>query len=66
VAGPKLRDTLAWLGIAVSGSGGQLQKLDLQGKIASTDKRPAVGDLAIDLDGQPAKGSGAVHLRGVH
>jgi uncharacterized protein involved in outer membrane biogenesis len=37
MAGPKLRDTLAWLGIDVSGvPADKLQKLDLQGKLAST------------------------------
>jgi uncharacterized protein involved in outer membrane biogenesis len=61
VAGPKLRDTLAWLGIDVSGvPADKLQKLDLQGKLASTANGLQIGDLAIDLDGQPAKGSGAV------
>ncbi|MGZ5910763.1 MAG: AsmA family protein [Reyranella sp.] len=61
VAGPKLRDTLAWLGIDVSGvPADKLQKLDLQGKLASTSGGLQISDLAIDLDGQPAKGSGAV------
>jgi uncharacterized protein involved in outer membrane biogenesis len=61
VAGPKLRDTLAWLGIDVSGvPADKLQKLDLQGKLASTANGLQISDLAIDLDGQPAKGSGAV------
>ena len=61
MAGPKLRDTLAWLGIDVSGvPADKLQKLDLQGKLASTANGLQISDLAIDLDGQPAKGSGAV------
>jgi uncharacterized protein involved in outer membrane biogenesis len=61
VAGPKLRDTLAWLGIDTSGvPADKLQKLDLQGKLASTANGLQITDLAIDLDGQPAKGSGAV------
>ena len=37
LAGPKLRDTLAWLGIDTSGvPADKLQKLDLKGKLAST------------------------------
>ena len=61
MAGPKLRDTLAWLGIDVSGvPAAKLQKLDLLGKLASTANGLQIADLAIDLDGQPAKGSGAV------
>jgi uncharacterized protein involved in outer membrane biogenesis len=61
VAGPKLRDTLAWLGIDVSGvPADKLQKLDLNGKLASSANGLQIGDLAIDLDGQQAKGSGAV------
>ena len=61
VAGPKLRDTLAWLGIDTSGvPADKLQKLDLKGKLASTANGLQISDLAIDLDGQPAKGSGAV------
>ena len=61
VAGPKLRDTLAWLGIDVSGvPADKLQKLDLNGKLASSANGLQISDLAIDLDGQQAKGSGAV------
>ncbi len=61
VAGPKLRDTLAWLGIDVSGvPADKLQKLDLNGKLASSVNGLQISDLAIDLDGQQAKGSGAV------
>jgi uncharacterized protein involved in outer membrane biogenesis len=61
VAGPKLRDTLAWLGIDTSGvPADKLQKLDLKGKLASAANGLQIADLAIDLDGQPAKGSGAV------
>jgi uncharacterized protein involved in outer membrane biogenesis len=61
VAGPKLRDTLAWLGIDTSGvPADKLQKLDLKGKLASAANGLQITDLAIDLDGQPAKGSGAV------
>ena len=61
VAGPKLRDTLAWLGVDVSGvPADKLQKLDLSGKLASAANGLQISDLAIDLDGQQAKGSGAV------
>jgi uncharacterized protein involved in outer membrane biogenesis len=61
LAGPRLRDTLAWLGIDVSGvPADKLQKLDLKGKLASTASGLQISDLAIDLDGQQATGSGAV------
>src|SRR5260370_33836432 len=60
VAGPKLRDTLARLGIAVSGvPADKLQKLELHGKLASTAHGPQISDLAVDLHRQPAQGSGA-------
>jgi uncharacterized protein involved in outer membrane biogenesis len=63
VAGPKLRDTLAWLGIDVSGvPADKLQKLDLNGKLVSSANGLQISDLTIDLDGQQAKGSGAVTL----
>ena len=61
MAGPKLRDTLAWLGIDVSGvPADKLQKLDLKGKLASTASGLQIAGLTVDLDGQPAKGSGGV------
>ena len=61
LAGPKLRDTLAWLGIDTSGvPAGKLQKLDLKGKLASTAGGLQIAGLTVDLDGQQATGSGGV------
>ena len=61
LAGPKLRDTLAWLEIDTSGvPADKLQKLDLKGKLASTANGVQIGDLVVDLDGQRATGSGGV------
>jgi uncharacterized protein involved in outer membrane biogenesis len=61
LAGPKLRDTLAWLGIDTSGvPAGKLQKLDLKGKLASTAGGLQIAALTVDLDGQQATGSGGV------
>lgn len=61
LAGPKLRDTLAWLEIDISGvPADKLQKLDLKGKLAATANGVQIGDLVVDLDGQRATGSGAV------
>jgi uncharacterized protein involved in outer membrane biogenesis len=61
LTGPKLRDTLAWLGIDTSGvPAGKLQKLDLKGKLASTASGLQIAGLTVDLDGQQATGSGGV------
>ena len=61
LAGPKLRDTLAWLGIDTSGvPADKLQKLDLKGKLASTAGGLQIAGLTVDLDGQQATGSGGV------
>jgi uncharacterized protein involved in outer membrane biogenesis len=61
LTGPKLRDTLAWLGIDTSGvPAGKLQKLDLKGKLASTAGGLQIAGLTVDLDGQQATGSGGV------
>ena len=61
LAGPKLRDTLAWLGIDTSGvPADKLQKLDLKGKLASTAGGLQIAGLTADLDGQQATGSGGV------
>ena len=61
LAGPKLRDTLAWLGIDTSGvPADKLQKLDLEGKLASTAGGLQIAGLTADLDGQLATGSGGV------
>lgn len=61
LAGPRLRDTLAWLGIDTSGvPKDKLLAVDLHGKLASTANGVQVGDLVAELDGQRATGSGAV------
>lgn len=61
LAGPKLRDTLAWLDIDTSGvPADKLQTLDLKGTLASTASGLQIGDLLVDLDGQRAAGSGVV------
>jgi uncharacterized protein involved in outer membrane biogenesis len=61
LVGPKLRDTLAWLEIDVSGvPADKLQQLDLKGKLASTANGVQIGDLVVALDGQRATGSGSV------
>ena len=61
LAGPKLRDTLAWLGIDTSGvPADKLQALDLKGKLASTANGVQVSGLTLELDGQQATGSGSV------
>ena len=63
LAGPKLRDTLAWLEIDTSGvPADKLQTLDLKGTLASTANGLQIGDLLVDLDGQHATGSGVVSL----
>jgi uncharacterized protein involved in outer membrane biogenesis len=61
LAGPKLRDTLAWLDIDTSGvPADKLQTLDLKGTLASTASGLQIGDLLVDLDGQRVTGSGLV------
>lgn len=61
LAGPKLRETLAWLGIDMSGvPADRLRKLDLKAKLASTGNGVRLGDLVVDLDDQRATGSGGV------
>lgn len=61
LVGPKLRDTLAWLGFDTSGlPTDSLQQLDLKGKLASTANGVQVSDLVVVLDGQRATGSGGL------
>lgn len=61
LAGPRLRETLGWLGVDVSGvPAGKLQALAIEGKLASTANSLQVSDLAMDLDGQRASGSGSI------
>lgn len=59
--GPRLRETLAWLAIDTSGvPAGKLQTLAIEGKVASTANSLQIADLAMDLDGQRATGSGSI------
>lgn len=59
--GPRLRDTLAWLGIDVSGVPAKaLQTLELTGKLAATADGARISDLVVVLDGRPATGNGTV------
>jgi uncharacterized protein involved in outer membrane biogenesis len=61
VAGPRLRETLAWLAIDPSGvPADKLQRLDLKGRLAATANGVQVADLVAELDGQRATGSGSV------
>jgi uncharacterized protein involved in outer membrane biogenesis len=61
LAGPSLRETLTWLGIDTSGiAQDRLQRLDLNGKLASTANGVQISDLVAELDGQRATGSGSV------
>ncbi len=61
LAGDKLRDTLAWLEVDVSGvPKDKLQSLSVKGKLASTAGSLNVTDASLQLDGQPAKGAGSL------
>lgn len=61
LAGSRLRETLAWLEIDTAGvPPGRLQTLAVEGKIASTANSLQISDLAMDLDGQRATGSGSI------
>lgn len=61
LAGPRLRETLAWLAIDTSGMpAGKLQNLAIEGKVATTANSLQISDLAMDLDGQRATGSGSI------
>lgn len=61
LAGTRLRETLAWLAIDTSGIPvGKLQTLAIEGKVASTANSLQVSDLAMDLDGQRATGTGSI------
>ena len=61
LAGPRLRETLAWLEIDTSAvPAGKLQTLSIDGKVASTANSLQISDLAMDLDGQRATGSGSI------
>jgi hypothetical protein len=61
--GPKLRETLAWLGIDVSGvPADRLLTLNAKGKISSAAEKIQVSDATFALDGVPATGSGTLDL----
>ncbi|HTE36540.1 MAG TPA: AsmA-like C-terminal region-containing protein, partial [Reyranella sp.] len=61
LAGARLRDTLAWLGVDASGvPQDKLRSLSVKGKVASTAGSVNVTDAILELDGQPAKGGGAL------
>ena len=61
LASARPRETLAWLGIDMSGvPAGKLQTLGFKGKIASTSNAVKIDELVLDLDGQRATGSGSI------
>jgi uncharacterized protein involved in outer membrane biogenesis len=61
LAGSKLRDTLAWLEVDASGvPQDKLQSVSVKGKLASAAGSVNVTDATLELDGQPAKGSGVL------
>ena len=61
VTGPRLRETLAWLAIDLSGvPADKLQRLDLKGRLAAAANNVQIADLVAELDGQRATGSGSV------
>lgn len=63
LAGPRLRETLAWLGIDTSGvPADRLQSVSVKARIASTGSGLVVSDVAMDIDGQRATGSGSITL----
>jgi uncharacterized protein involved in outer membrane biogenesis len=63
IAGPRLRDTLAWLGIDTSSvPKDRLQAVDIKGKLATAGGALKASDLSIRLDDQTATGSGSLTL----
>lgn len=61
VTGPRLRETLTWLGVDPSGvPPDKLQRLDIKGRLAATANSVQIADLVAELDGQRATGSGSV------
>jgi len=61
LAGPRLRETLAWLAIDTSGvPPDKLQALSITGRVAATANSLQISDLAMDLDGQRATGAGSI------
>lgn len=58
LSGPKLRETLDWLGIETPAMpAGRLQSLELQGKLVQTPTGMQANDLAFSIDGQKGTGS---------
>ncbi|WP_289295106.1 AsmA-like C-terminal region-containing protein, partial [uncultured Reyranella sp.] len=61
LTGSRLRETLAWLEIDTSGiPAGKLQSLSIKGKVASRANSLQISDLTMNLDDQPATGSGSI------
>lgn len=61
LVGPKLRDTLAWLGIDTGGvPKTSLQTMKASGKMMSTAGSLQVSNATFDLDGAPGTGSGTL------
>ena len=60
IAGPRLRETLAWLDLDASRvPESRLQTIKLTSKLAATASGVQLSDLALDLDDQHATGSGS-------
>lgn len=58
LSGPKLRETLDWLGVETPPMPvGRLQSLELQGKLAQTVTGLQANDLVFSIDGQKGTGS---------
>lgn len=61
LASPRPRDTLAWLGVDLSGvPADKLQTMGFGGKITSTSKAVKIDQLVLELDGAKATGGGTV------
>lgn len=61
LASPRPRDTLAWLGMDMSGvPADKLQTLGFGGTITSTSKAVKIDQLVLELDGVKAMGGGTV------
>ncbi len=59
--GQRLRDTLGWLGIDVSGvPEAGLRTLELTGRLVTSGDGAQVSDLVVELDGRRTTGSGTV------
>ncbi|MFI5000449.1 MAG: AsmA family protein, partial [Reyranellales bacterium] len=61
LAGPRLRDTLTWLGVDTGAiPKDRLQTLKADGKVKSTAASLQVSDAKFDFDGTPGTGSGTL------